>query len=187
MDDIELFAKLLRIAPPWRVTRVSVDVAAARVEVGVEEIPDAQFPCAVGPAPAPVDDHTPAPAWRHLDPCERQTYVHARLPRTACRVDGVKQLRAPWAEARSESTSPFETRIIDTCQECEVTGVRRLRRTGGVAPGGVRERSVARGRARKPRRVPARLGVPICVMRPACPVTTTHWGYPHSSRKRHNN
>jgi len=94
----------------------------------------------------------------------------------------------PWAEAGSESTSPFETRIIDTCQECEVTGVRRLRRTGGVAPGGVRERSVARGRARKPRRVPARLGVPICVMRPACPVTTTHWGYPHSSRKRlHSN
>jgi len=51
VDDIELFAKLLRIAPPWRVTRVSVDVAAARVEVGVEEIPDAQFPCAVGRAP----------------------------------------------------------------------------------------------------------------------------------------
>jgi len=66
VDDIELFAKLLRIAPPWRVTRVSVDVAAERVEVGVEEIPDAQFPCAVGRAPAPVDDHTPAPAWRHL-------------------------------------------------------------------------------------------------------------------------
>ena len=122
MDDTELFAKLLRIAPPWRVTRVSVDVAAERVEVWVEEIPGAKFPCAVCRAPAPVYDHTPAQAWRHLDTCECQTYVHARLPRTACRVDGVKQVRAPWAEARSEYTRPFETRIIDTCKECDVTG-----------------------------------------------------------------
>ena len=46
VDDTELFAKLLRIAPPWRVTRVSVHVAAERVEVWVEEIPGAQFPWA---------------------------------------------------------------------------------------------------------------------------------------------
>ena len=123
MDDIELFAKLLRIAPPWRVTRVSVDVAAARVEVGVEEIPDAQFPWAVGRAPAPVDDHTPAPAWRHLDPCERQTYVHARLPRTACRVDGVKQVRArgrrpdrsPRAPSRLGSSTPARSARSPGC------------------------------------------------------------------------
>ena len=159
MDDTELFAKLLRIAPPWRVTRVSVDVAAERVEVWVEEIPGAKFPWAVCRAPAPVSDHTPAPAWRPLDTCECQTYVHARLPRTACRVDGVKQVRAPWAEARSEYTRPCETRIIDTCQECDVTGVRRLLRTGWAATWGVLERSGARGRARTPRRVPARLGV----------------------------
>ena len=159
MDDTELFAKLLRIAPPWRVTRVSVDVAAERVEVWVEEIPGAKFPWAVCRAPAPVSDHTPAPAWRPLDTCECQTYVHARRPRTAGRVDGVKQVRAPWAEARSEYPRPFGTRIIDTCQECDVTGVRRLLRTGWAATWGVLERSVARGLTRKPRRVPARLGV----------------------------
>ena len=117
MDDTELFAKLLRIAPPWRVTRVSVDVAAERVDVWVEETPGTKFPCAVCGAAAPVYDHTPAQVWRHLDTCECQTYVHARLPRTACPVDGVRQVPAPWAEARSEYTRPFETRIIATGKE----------------------------------------------------------------------
>lgn len=159
MDDTELFAKLLRTAPPWRVTRVSVDVAAERVDVWVEETPGTKFPCAVCRAPAPVYDHTPAQVWRHLDTCPCQTYVHARLPRTACPVDGVRQVPAPWAEARSEYTRPFETRIIDTCQECDVTGVRRLLRTSWDATWGVLERAVARGLARKPRRVPAHLGV----------------------------
>ncbi len=159
MDDTALFTKLLGIAPPWRVTRVSVDVVAERVDVWVEEAPGTKCPCPTCAAPAPVYDHTPAQVWRHLDTCQCQTYVHARLPRTACPVDGVKQVPAPWAEARSEYTRPFETRIIDTCKECDVTGVRRLLRTSWDATWGVLERAVARGLARKPRRVPARLGV----------------------------
>jgi len=159
VDDTELYTKLLRIAPPWRVTRVRVDGAAERVDVWVEEGAGTKFPCAGCAHPAPVYDHTAEQVWRHLDTCQCQTYVHARLPRTACPVDGVRQVPAPWAEARSEYTRPFETRIIDTCKECDVTGVRRLLRTGWDATGGVLTRAVARGLARKPRRVPARLGV----------------------------
>jgi hypothetical protein len=33
MDDTELFTKLLGIQPPWRVTRVTVDMAAERIDV----------------------------------------------------------------------------------------------------------------------------------------------------------
>ena len=36
MDDTDLFTKLLGIGVPWRVTRVSVKVAAERIDVGVE-------------------------------------------------------------------------------------------------------------------------------------------------------
>ncbi len=39
MDDTELYSKLLGIAPPWRVARVGVNVAAERVEVWIEEAP----------------------------------------------------------------------------------------------------------------------------------------------------
>ena len=148
MDDTELYTTLLGIAPPWRVTRVTVNMAAERVDVWLEEAPGTPFRCAVCGQPAPVYDHTAEQVWRHLDTCQCQTYVHARLPRTACPVDGVKQMGAPWAEGRSEYTRGFETRIIDTGKECDVTGVRRLLRTTWDATWGVLERAVRRGLGR---------------------------------------
>jgi len=42
MDDTTLFMKLLRITTPWRVTRVTVDVPAERIDVWVEETPGAK-------------------------------------------------------------------------------------------------------------------------------------------------
>jgi transposase len=134
-------------------------MAAERIDVWVEETPGTQFRCAGCGAPVPVYDHTPEQVWRHLDTCQCETYVHARLPRTACPVDGVKQLAAPWAEGRSDYTRPFEARILDTAKECDITGVRRLLRTTWDATWGVLTRAVTRGVARKPRRVPTRLGI----------------------------
>lgn len=159
MDDTELYTTLLGIQAPWRVTRVSVNMAAERVDVWVEEAPGTKLPCATCREPAPVYDHTPEQLWRHLDTCQCQTYLHARLPRTACPVDGVKQVPAPWAEPRSQFTRQFEGRLIDTLRECDVTGVRRLTGASWDEVWGVMVRAVARGLARKPRRVPARLGV----------------------------
>ena len=159
MDDTELYAKLLGIAAPWQVTRVTVNVPAERIDVWVEEAPGIQFPCPTCRTLAAVYDHTPAQVWRHLDTCQCQTYVHARLPRTTCPLDGVKQVPAPWAEARSQYTRLFESRVLATCRECNVSGVMRLLATSWDATWGALTRAVARGLARKPRRVPTRLGI----------------------------
>ena len=159
MEDTALFTMLLGIQPPWRVTRVQVTLAAERLDVWVEEVPGTKFPCVACATPAPVYDHTEEQVWRYLDTCQCQTYVHARLPRTSCPTDGVKQVSAPWAEPRSQFTRGFEHRVIDTLKECDVTGVMRLLGTSWDATWGVMERAVARGRARKEQRVPARIGV----------------------------
>jgi hypothetical protein len=60
MDDTELFTKLLGIQPPWRVTRVTVDMAAERIDVWVEEAPGTQFPGATCQRSASLYDHTAA-------------------------------------------------------------------------------------------------------------------------------
>ncbi len=159
MEDTELFTKLLGIQPPWRVTRVEVTLAAERIAVWVEEVPGTKFPCGVCAQPAPGYDHTEEQLWRHLDTCQCQTYVHARLPRTTCPTDGVKQVPAPWAESRSQYTRGFERRMIDTLKECDVTGGMRLLGTSWDTTWGVLARAVARGLARKAKRVPARIGV----------------------------
>jgi len=159
VDDIELYTKLLGITRPWRVTRVTVDMAAERIDVWVEEAPGTEFHCARCGTACAVYDHTAAQSWRHLDTCQCRTYVHARLPRTHCPVDGVHQIGSPWAEPRSPFTRRYEGWLIACCQECHVTGVHRLTAASWASIWGVVTRAVDRGRARKPRRLPGRLGI----------------------------
>jgi transposase len=70
MDDTELYAKLLGIDAPWRVTRVTVNVPAERIDVWVEETAGTTFPCPRCRTVAAVYDHTPEQVWRHLDTCQ---------------------------------------------------------------------------------------------------------------------
>ena len=159
MEDTELYAMLLGIKFPWKISRVHLDMELNRVDVWIAEAPGTKFPCAVCTQQAPVYDHAEEQVWRHLDTCQCQTYVHARLPRTTCSVDGVKQIRAPWADLRSQFTRLFEVRLIDTLKECDVTGVTRLSETTWDETWGVMMRAVTRGLARKEKRVPARIGI----------------------------
>jgi transposase len=150
---------LLGIKFPWRVNKVLVDMALTRIDIWVEEVPGTKLPCAVCKQETLVYDHTEEQIWRNLDTCQCQTFVHARLPRTTCSVDGVKQIKAPWAEARSQFTRLFESRLIDTLKECDVTGVTRLSGTTWDETWGVLMRAVTRGLARKEKRVPAHIGI----------------------------
>jgi len=159
MEDTELYTQLLGITPPWRVTRVVVDLAAARIDVWIAEAPGTLFHCAGCGAPRPVYDHTAEQVWQHLDTCQCRTYVHGRLPRTTCPGDGVRQIAAPWAESRSPFTRQYEGHLIALCRECDVTGVGRLTAASWAAVWGVLTRAVARGLARKLRRIPTRLGI----------------------------
>jgi transposase len=159
MKDTQLYEMLLGITYPWNVSRVAVDVASNRIDVWIEEAPGTKFPCSVCSQETAVYDHTKEQVWRHLDTCQCQTYVHVRLPRTTCSVDGVKQICAPWAEPRSQFTRLFEAKLIDTLKECDVTGVTRLSGTSWDETWGVMKRAVTRGLARKVKRVPAYMGI----------------------------
>ena len=159
MEDRQLYAMLLGIEFPWRITKVQVEMVLERVDVWVEEAAGARFACAVCKQDASVYDHTTEQVWRHMDTCQCRTYVHVRLPRTNCPKDGVKQVRPPWAEPRSQFTRLFEMKLIDTLKECDVTGVTRLSGTSWDETWGVMMRAVSRGMARKERRVPARIGI----------------------------
>jgi transposase len=159
MEDTQLYATLLGIKFPWRVSKVQVDMVVSRIDVWVEETSGVTFPCAICKQESPIYDHTEEQEWRHLDTCQCRTYVHARLPRTTCPRDGVKQIRAPWAEPRSQFTRQFESRLIDTLKECDVTGVTRLLGTSWDETWGVMHRAVTRGLARKKKWVPAYIGI----------------------------
>jgi transposase len=107
----------------------------------------------------PLYDHAEERAWRHLDSCQFQTYLHARPPRVQCPTHGVRQVRLPWAEPRARFTTLFERLAIDVLRETDVQGATRLLRISWDEAWEIKRRAVARGRARRRPHVPARLGV----------------------------
>lgn len=149
MQDTKLFETILGIQAPWRISRVALDTTGERVDLWVEHA-DTRWPCPECQQALPCHDHADERVWRHLDTCQYQTFLHGRVPRVDCPTHGVRQVRVPWAEARSRFTLLLERLIIDLIQQCStVTGACRIARVTWDEAWGVMRRAVVRGRARK--------------------------------------
>ena len=92
----------------------NLNVNGQHVDVWAEHPEDAAWVCPHCSTPLPLYDHAEERAWRHLDRCQFQTYLHARIPCVACGAHGVVQVLVPWAAPRSRFTRLFE-RLTSTC------------------------------------------------------------------------
>jgi transposase len=159
MRDTELYRQLLGLESPWTVSRVELNVKEQRVDIWAGHPEGARWPCPDCGTPEALYDHAEERAWRHLDSCQFQTYLHARPPRVQCPTHGVRQVRLPWAEARARFTTLFERLAIDVLLETDITGATRILRISWDEAWHIQERAVARGRLAKGARVPTQLGV----------------------------
>lgn len=159
MDLASFYQRLIGPPVPWRVCRVEVDDAGQRVDVWLEHAPGWVFACPACGAPLSVYDHTPERAWRHLDTCEYQTWLHAALPRVACPQDGTLQIRAPLSDGSSRLTVAMERRCVETLQECSREGAARLTRLSWDEIDRLMRAAVERGMARRGPAMPRRLGI----------------------------
>ena len=159
MHDTALYQYLLGLQSPWTVSCVNLDVNGQRVDVWAEHPENAAWKCPQCSATLPLYDHAEERTWRHLDSCQFQTYLHARIPRVECGAHGVVQVRVPWAEPRARFTRLFERLALDVLRQCDVTGATRILRISGDEAWRLMERAVQRGRARKAHTVVRQIGV----------------------------
>jgi transposase len=159
MRDTELYQRLLGLESPWTVSRVELNVTEQRVDIWAGHPEGARWPCPDCGTTVALYDHAEERAWRHLDSCQFQTYLHARPPRVQCPTHGVRQVRLPWAEARSRFTTLFERLAIDVLLETDITGATRILRISWDEAWHLQERAVARGRKAKGVQGPTQLGV----------------------------
>ena len=159
MQDTALYQYLLGLQSPWTVSRVHLSMNEQRVDVWAEHPEDSTWACPHCTKTLPLYDHAEERTWRHLDSCQFQTYLHARIPRVACREHGVVQVTVPWAEPRSRFTLLFERLAIDVLRQCDVSGATRILRISWDEAWGLMERAVTRGRQRKARTIVRRIGV----------------------------
>jgi transposase len=159
VKDTELYAQILGIGTPFTVARVELLVAKGNVSIWVEHEAGARFACPECNASCSLYDHAEERTWRHLDTCQLQTLLHARVPRVNCPEHGVRQARMPWAEPKSRFTLLFERFAIDVMLETDGSGAAKILGLSWDEVQHLKERAVARGRARKPHVLPKRIGI----------------------------
>lgn len=156
MRDTDRYQRILGLEKPWFVKRVDLQVVENRVDIWLEPPGGAKWPCPKCGQDLPCRDHAEERAWRHLDTCQFQTHLYARIPQVKCPEHGVLQVAVPWAEARSRVTILMERFVIDVLRQCAtVLGTCRLLRLSWDEVWGV----VPRGLARKRQRPLAVIGV----------------------------
>jgi len=159
MRDTDLYQQILGLQTPWRVNRVDLKVKDLRVDVYAEHGKRKTWPCPECGKECGLHDHHEERAWRHLDSCQFQTFLHARVPRVHCDEHGVRQVRVPWAEPKSRFTLLFESFAVDVLWETDVLGAARILGITWDEAHGIMQRAVERGLARREHRVPEYLGL----------------------------
>lgn len=159
MDDKAFFTKILGLKAPWYIARVEINEKRTRIDIWVEHEKDIVVRCPECDKFCSVYDHSPERVYRHLNVCQMATYIHVRLPRANCPTHGIKQIVSDFGENGSDMTYEFEKFIIDICKECSTEAVSRLFEISWDRCWNALNRSVERGRSRKPVVIPTVLGV----------------------------
>ena len=104
MEDLSFlsfFRTTLKLPAEWVVDGVRMDAAQRCVYVDISYH-----------GPEVIYDHQAARKWRHLDLCEYQTFIVARLPRTRSSSGELKVIPAPWSSPMQRISTVLERQII---------------------------------------------------------------------------
>jgi hypothetical protein len=104
MHDIELFAKLLELESPWRVSSVNPDFEKKEITIKLEWSKGGRVRCPFCEFEGGIYDHRRLRVWRHLDTMQFKTYLVADVPRVECPEHGVHMVCTPWASDKSRFT-----------------------------------------------------------------------------------
>jgi transposase len=159
MNEKAFFTKILGIKLPWFVKQVVMDESAQRIDIYLDHEKDIRVRCPECGEFYGMYDHSPERVYRHLNMCQMETYIHVRSPRVSCPKHGIKQIDSEIGENGSDMTYAFESLVICVAQECSIEATARLCGLSWDRSWNALERAVNRGRARKERRVPRRIGV----------------------------
>jgi len=150
MQDTRLYEQILGLSDPWKIERVELNVAEQKVDLWAEHRANAVWNCPTCSKSCPLYDHAAERTWRHLDTCQFQTHLHARIPRVDCPEHGVMNVKVPWGEKNSRFTLLMERLIIDLLLACQnIQSVCRLIKIGWESAAKVMHRAVERGLLRK--------------------------------------
>ena len=121
MKDTALYEQLLGLKSPWSVKRVDLSMTEQRVTVEVVLKAGQVW---VDPTNESARAHVHGWSereWRHLDTCQFETVIKARVPQLKYSDGRVEELTVPWAERYSRVTILMEAFVLALLQACPNT------------------------------------------------------------------
>ena len=121
MKDTALYEQLLGLKSPWSVKRVDLSLTEQRVIVEVVLKPAQVW---ADPSDRTRRAHVHGWSerqWRHLDTCQFETLIKARIPQLKYSDGTVEELTVPWAERYSRVTTLMAAFVIKLLEACPTT------------------------------------------------------------------
>lgn len=150
MKDTTLYEHLLGLKTPWLVKSVDLSLADQRVVVEVVLKTGQVW---ADPTDASKRAHINGwteRQWRHLDTCQFETLIKARIPQLKYSDGTVRELAVPWAERYSRVTLLMEAFVVKLLQACPTTkGVCELTRLSWSTVNDIMVSAVKRGMLRR--------------------------------------
>jgi transposase len=150
MKDTQLYEQLLGLSKPWSVERVELELEQKRITVHVQ--------CEQGTVwgdPETGQDRAHVHgwverSWRHLDTCQFETRIVAKVPRLKFKSGRVEDATVPWAERYSRITVMMEAFVVRLLQAAaNVSRVTKLIKLDWHTVNEVMRRAVQRGLERR--------------------------------------
>jgi transposase len=160
MKDTQLYERLLGLSKPWSVSEVELDLAGNRVTVHVRCDPGT-----VWGDPETGQDRAHVHGWvdrewRHLDTCQLETRIVAKVPRLKYKSGKVEEAVVPWAERFSRITLMMEVFVVRLLQAAgNVSRVAALLKLDWHTVNTVIVKAVQRGMARREQEPLRNLGI----------------------------
>ena len=121
MKDTALYETLLGLQTPWSVKSVDLSLETRRVVVKVTlKAKQVWADPTDNTKRAHINGWTER-QWRHLDTCQFETIIKARVPQLKYSDGTVEELAVPWAERYSRVTLLMEAFVVKLLQVCPTT------------------------------------------------------------------
>ena len=160
MKDTALYEHLLGLKTPWSVKKVDLSLAEQKVVV---EVVLKKGQVWADPTDATKRAHINGwteRQWRHLDTCQFETLIRARVPQLKYSDGTVEELVVPWAERYSRVTTWMTGFVIKLLEVCPTTqGVCNLTGLSWSTVNDIMLSAVERGMLRRTEQTIAYLGI----------------------------
>ena len=160
MKDTALYAHLLGLKTPWSVKTVDLSLTDQRVVVEVVLKPGQVWADPTDVTKRAHINGWTERQWRHLDTCQFETIIKARVPQLKYSDGTVEELTVPWAERYSRITTLMTGFVIKLLEVCPTTqGVCNLTRLSWSTVNDIMVSAVERGMLRRTEEKISYLGI----------------------------